>query len=873
MQPREPDRQRQRRRARRGRARRRTSPGGRRQRRGTRPPPRRRRRTCRRRRLRAGSRAARACRRTRRLPRVSAASSTSFPAAVTAPAPFGERRDEDERRKPARRPRVGRLRGRAPAVEAADSASTARTSSATSAGPTAASVPATPTVALGRSRARRRQSTTVTRKMEKEGSPADRLSAPGSWLGMKTDYDRRRSPVRGGPVWEPLTRMRIAFLTGIWPPDVGGPATHGPDFSRFLVGRGHAVHVVTMGDGEPAERPCEVEVVSRRLPFPLRYGQVALLRHPRGARNADVVYATATYAAAAAASTLARRPLVAKLVSDPAYERAQRYGAFAGTLEEFQSSTLAVRASAEGPPDAVAANGADARRPERLSGRDRRGWGLSDRPHPRRHQPRAAVARTSSPSTLPPGTFVFVGRLTRQKALATAIEAVAAVPEARLVLVGDGPERARARTHCRRLGGRRADRVPRLPLARRRAANGRRRRGGAALERLGEPAPCRGRGALRRSPRGLHARRRSTRGRPRRRERAARRARPPRGARGGDPAPARGARSPRKAGCRRAALRRGDLERGGLRPARGSAGRGGVTNERPRVLFVGRMRHQLPLPGWLAKKWDAVEELLDYRILAGAEHGSPVRDGALPARRAHPAAAPWTGSSSTSACPCGCAVRFGDFRPAAIFASDPFVGRRRARGQHARRRQDARDRRGPRRLADLRAPLRLSGQAAVGVTRRPRCRVCRPQRGRDTCRLDVHRAPRRGGPRASAECRLHGFQRPLGVRRAAVDSASRTADGGLRRDRSRRTRTSSASLLRGGSSPTACPTLGWSSSAAARGSKSLTASSATFRTVSISHEWLEPEEVSAVLDDATTLVLPSWPEGLGRVVIEAFARG
>ena len=57
--------------------------------------------------------------------------------------------------------------------------------------------------------------------------------------------------------------MRIVFLTGIWPPDVGGPATHGPEFSRFLVERGHEVVVVTMGDGEPTVRPCEVVVVSR----------------------------------------------------------------------------------------------------------------------------------------------------------------------------------------------------------------------------------------------------------------------------------------------------------------------------------------------------------------------------------------------------------------------------------------------------------------------------------------------------------------------------------------------------------------------------------------------------------------------------------
>jgi glycosyltransferase involved in cell wall biosynthesis len=39
------------------------------------------------------------------------------------------------------------------------------------------------------------------------------------------------------------------------------------------------------------------------------------------------------------------------------------------------------------------------------------------------------------------------------------------------------------------------------------------------------------------------------------------------------------------------------------------------------------------------------------------------------------------------------------------------------------------------------------------------------------------------------------------------------------------------------------------------------------------HPQLPPCEVAAALDAATLLVLPSWPEGLGRVVIEAFARG
>ena len=235
--------------------------------------------------------------------------------------------------------------------------------------------------------------------------------------------------------------MRIVFLTGIWPPDVGGPATHGPDFARYLVAHGHHVHVVTMGDGEPAERPCAVQVVSRRLPFPVRYGQVAL-RGWRAGRAADVIYATATYAAAAAAAAAAGRPLVVKLVSDPAYERAQRYRLFAGTLEEFQDAGSApVRALKSARSKALRAAGAIVV-PSAYLAEIAGGWGLDkDRirvlPNP------APPPGDVDPEAHEPGTFVFVGRLTEQKALQVAIEAIARTPTARLVLVGDGPERPR----------------------------------------------------------------------------------------------------------------------------------------------------------------------------------------------------------------------------------------------------------------------------------------------------------------------------------------------------------------------------------------------------------------------------------------------
>jgi glycosyltransferase involved in cell wall biosynthesis len=234
--------------------------------------------------------------------------------------------------------------------------------------------------------------------------------------------------------------MRVVFLTGIWPPDVGGPATHGPDFARFLCDRGHRVEVVTMADAEPADRPVPVHAVARGRPFVIRYPQVAL-EGARLARRADLVYATATYAAAASAATAARRPLVAKLVSDPAYERARRYGLFAGSLEAFQSSAGPAVAALKRLRTGSLRRASRIVVPSEYLAAMAREWGLDSGRVEVLVNP-APPPATVEPAPLEPGTFVFVGRLTEQKALPVLLAAVEQVPGARLVVVGDGPERA-----------------------------------------------------------------------------------------------------------------------------------------------------------------------------------------------------------------------------------------------------------------------------------------------------------------------------------------------------------------------------------------------------------------------------------------------
>jgi glycosyltransferase involved in cell wall biosynthesis len=49
---------------------------------------------------------------------------------------------------------------------------------------------------------------------------------------------------------------------------------------------------------------------------------------------------------------------------------------------------------------------------------------------------------------------------------------------------------------------------------------------------------------------------------------------------------------------------------------------GNGAGRRPRVLLVGRTRYRLPLPEWLAKKFDALDRQLDYRVLASAAPGA-----------------------------------------------------------------------------------------------------------------------------------------------------------------------------------------------------------------------------------------------------------
>ncbi|HEY8725812.1 MAG TPA: glycosyltransferase, partial [Gaiellaceae bacterium] len=129
--------------------------------------------------------------------------------------------------------------------------------------------------------------------------------------------------------------MRVLIVSGIWPPDVGGPASHAPDVAQFLRDRGHEVEVVTTADAPPAARPYPVHAVSRRHRVGVRHLRGAGLVHHQ-AREVDVVYTTGMFGRSAVGSALARKPYVVKLTADPAFERSRRRGFVKGNVDDFQ---------------------------------------------------------------------------------------------------------------------------------------------------------------------------------------------------------------------------------------------------------------------------------------------------------------------------------------------------------------------------------------------------------------------------------------------------------------------------------------------------------------------------------------------------------
>lgn len=240
------------------------------------------------------------------------------------------------------------------------------------------------------------------------------------------------------------------MVTGIFPPDIGGPASYVPAIAQALKQRGHRVTVITLSD--------RIDSADEAYPFPVirilrgrsRYLRVAatIAEIVSQGRAADLIFVHGLAFEAVLANTLTQKPLVQKIVGDLAWERAQTFGGISDGLEVFQNRKYgpkielvkALRKFWVKKSDRVIT-------PSRYLKAIVSGWGVD--PEKTTVIYNAVEQRPSGGSPVSVFTgqtralkkIVSVGRLVPWKGFDGLIRTVAELPETGLTIIGDGPQR------------------------------------------------------------------------------------------------------------------------------------------------------------------------------------------------------------------------------------------------------------------------------------------------------------------------------------------------------------------------------------------------------------------------------------------------
>jgi glycosyltransferase involved in cell wall biosynthesis len=254
--------------------------------------------------------------------------------------------------------------------------------------------------------------------------------------------------------------MRVLIVSGIWPPDVGGPASHAPEVAAFLRANGHDVEVVVTADVAPRAEQYPIRWIPRSLPTGVRHTRAAAVIAD-AARRCDVVYTTGMFARTAAATLFTRTPLVLKLTGDPAFERVRWRGSFSGSLDDFQRAGGAEAAALRALRNATLRRAAAIVCPSSFLRDLVVSWDVAPErvavvpnPVPDLRAPRAREElrrRLGADSMV---VLAFAGRFGPQKALDVAVDAVAEIDGVALFLAGEGGAEPELRRRAAALGDR-----------------------------------------------------------------------------------------------------------------------------------------------------------------------------------------------------------------------------------------------------------------------------------------------------------------------------------------------------------------------------------------------------------------------------------
>jgi glycosyltransferase involved in cell wall biosynthesis len=251
-------------------------------------------------------------------------------------------------------------------------------------------------------------------------------------------------------------RLHTLIVTGIFPPDIGGPATYVPRVAEALTKAGHLITVITLSDhlGQNDNQfPFKVIRIRRGTFKPWQW-LYTILHLIRSAKGMDVIFVNGLAMEAVLANLVSKKPLVLKIVGDLAWERASNWSWVKDDFETFQKTSYGVKVRLfkalrnwwTRRADTVIV-------PSHYLGKWVANWGVGEEKltviynaleSPNGFQPAEVPLETSA-------NLVTVGRLVAWKHIDRLIDATGQFDDVGLVIIGDGPERKHLEEITRKL--------------------------------------------------------------------------------------------------------------------------------------------------------------------------------------------------------------------------------------------------------------------------------------------------------------------------------------------------------------------------------------------------------------------------------------
>ena len=132
--------------------------------------------------------------------------------------------------------------------------------------------------------------------------------------------------------------MNILITVGIFPPDVGGPASFVPKITNHLINMDNKVKIICLADEENLLLEDELDVfrIKRSTYLPIRWFKTISLIIKHG-RKSDILFVNGLGVEAAIANLYLRKKIVRKIVGDPVWERFYNKKRTSETFDDFQN--------------------------------------------------------------------------------------------------------------------------------------------------------------------------------------------------------------------------------------------------------------------------------------------------------------------------------------------------------------------------------------------------------------------------------------------------------------------------------------------------------------------------------------------------------